>query len=297
MNTLRQNCGMQGLLCDRYEKSLVSAAQFTSDTFAEEDRIWMMDEDFWLLHQLEGTLLVTDDTDANKRLLRGDDLLVLTPSRRARISLPTSGAKWWVIRFAPDYFDSLPGGQLLYDRLTETCGEEPLPVVPLDAPYGGYMQRTATLFADPVQSFLLSGEELVRHLCSFCLLQVANALCRYGKTSAVGVRHRHEIYRNFKRLLLEYYRTEHRIGFYAERLNISPTYLSRIVRQVTGRTVHAHVAELLCTEARKWLEGSDRDVKEIAAWLGFSDQSAFGKFYQKHTGWSPVRFRRRGLHE
>ena len=90
---------------------------------------------------------------------------------------------------------------------------------------------------------------------------------------------------------MENYRQHHDIGFYAESLHISTTYLSRIVKHITGHTVRFHISELLCADARKLLECTNLDIKEIAEKLGFSDQSVFGKFFVKKTGLSPMKFR------
>ena len=89
---------------------------------------------------------------------------------------------------------------------------------------------------------------------------------------------------------MENYRQHHDIGFYAESLHISTTYLSRIVKHITGHTVRFHISELLCADARKLLECTNLDIKEIAEKLGFSDQSVFGKFFVKKTGLSPMKF-------
>lgn len=91
--------------------------------------------------------------------------------------------------------------------------------------------------------------------------------------------------------MVHHYREQYNIGFYADRLHISTTYLSRIVRNITGHTVCFHIFELLCADARKLLECTDKDVKEIADELGFSDQSVFGKFFVRKTGLSPLKYR------
>ena len=91
--------------------------------------------------------------------------------------------------------------------------------------------------------------------------------------------------------LVENYKNHHDLQFYAARLHISTTYLSRIVKRLTGNTVRFHISELICAEARRQLECTDREIKEIAAELGFSDQSVFGKFFVAKTGLSPLRFR------
>ena len=89
------------------------------------------------------------------------------------------------------------------------------------------------------------------------------------------------------------YKKHHDILFYANNLNISTTYLSRIVKNITGHTVHFHISELLCTEAKRLLDTTDMGIKEIADELDFSDQSVFGKFFVKATGVSPLKYRKR----
>ena len=162
----------------------------------------------------------------------------------------------------------------------------------LDGTQYGALRLTASLFpAHPAGSGLYD-EAILRHLCSLFLLQTAGLLYRHRANAPAFVKRPNEIFRSFKRLAVKNYRTAHDIAFYAGRLHISPTYLSRIVKQVTGHTVKAHLAELLCADARRLLSCSDLDIKEIADTLGFSDQSAFGKFFARQTGCSPLRFRR-----
>ena len=128
-------------------------------------------------------------------------------------------------------------------------------------------------------------------MCSLSLLQVTAPLPRTGGPGPAYVGRADEIFRLFKQAAVEHYRTHHDAAFYADRLNISTTYLSRIVKRVTGHTVYTHLAELLCADARRYLECTDLDIREIADRLGFSDQSAFGKFFRARNGLSPTRYR------
>lgn len=89
---------------------------------------------------------------------------------------------------------------------------------------------------------------------------------------------------------MDNYRMHHDIGFYADALHISTTYLSRIIRNITGKTVRFHIAKLVCADARKLLESTDISIKEIAVSLGFSDQSVFGKFFIARMGISPLKY-------
>lgn len=225
-----------------------------------------------------------------RRLQQGD--LLLSPSRTATLRLDGAHDTLECICIDPDYFDTLPDGQPLYNQLSGYLGDDRLPVVRLDGTQYGALRLTASLFpAHPAGSGLYD-EAILRHLCSLFLLQTAGLLYRHRANAPAFVKRPNEIFRSFKRLAVKNYRTAHDIAFYAGRLHISSTYLSRIVKQVTGHTVKAHLAELLCADARRLLSCSDLDIKEIADTLGFSDQSAFGKFFVRQTGCSPLRFRR-----
>lgn len=227
-----------------------------------------------------------------ERRLQQGDLLLLSPSRTATLRLDGAHDTLECICIDPDYFDTLPDGQPLYNQLSGYLGDDRLPVVRLDGTQYGALRLTASLFpAHPAGSGLYD-EAILRHLCSLFLLQTAGLLYRHRANAPAFVKRPNEIFRSFKRLAVKSYRTAHDIAFYAGRLHISPTYLSRIVKQVTGHTVKAHLAELLCADARRLLSCSDLDIKEIADTLGFSDQSAFGKFFARQTGCSPLRFRR-----
>lgn len=227
-----------------------------------------------------------------ERRLQQGDLLLLSPSRTATLRLDGAHDTLECICIDPDYFDTLPDGQPLYNQLSGYLGDDRLPVVRLDGTQYGALRLTASLFpAHPAGSGLYD-EAILRHLCSLFLLQTAGLLYRHRANAPAFVKRPNEIFRSFKRLAVKNYRTAHDIAFYAGRLHISSTYLSRIVKQVTGHTVKAHLAELLCADARRLLSCSDLDIKEIADTLGFSDQSAFGKFFARQTGCSPLRFRR-----
>ncbi len=126
------------------------------------------------------------------------------------------------------------------------------------------------------------------------LLQLSDVVARHNDLPATYLKRSNEIFRLFKKLSIEHYKSHRDLAFYADRLHVSTTYLSRIVKKTTGHTAHFLLSELICADAKKWLESTDTDVKEIADRYGFSDQSAFGKFFKKKTGFSPLAFRQRG---
>ncbi|WP_080903434.1 AraC family transcriptional regulator [Parabacteroides sp. Marseille-P3160] len=105
--------------------------------------------------------------------------------------------------------------------------------------------------------------------------------------------HYENIIKSFIELLVSNYRKEHKVDFYSSLLNITPHYLTLIVKRITGQTVTDFIFEMLYSDARSLLMHSRLSIQEIASLLNFSDQSSFGKFFKRKAGISPIDFRGR----
>ena len=79
----------------------------------------------------------------------------------------------------------------------------------------------------------------------------------------------------------------------AEAQGLHPDHLSAAVRRVTGRPAGGWAADALAAEARGLLVDPGASVKEVAYRLGFSEPTAFSRFFKRETGVSPTTFRRR----
>ena len=132
--------------------------------------------------------------------------------------------------------------------------------------------------------------EVLRMLYSIFLLDLQNAQQR-------AIVHRptpqrvEEIFIGFTRLLPRHFAEHHDIPFYADQLHISPVYLSRVVRQVTGRTVVDFINQMLLMEASFLLQTSPMSIAQIADHLHFADAPSFSKFFLRMKGINPKRFR------
>lgn len=113
----------------------------------------------------------------------------------------------------------------------------------------------------------------------------------YKKDSKITARQEF-ILKEFIRLLTKHYKKFHDISFYAEKLNISPHYLSLIVKRSTGYTINSLINEILFSEARILLYQNKDTIQQIADHLNFSDQSSFGKFFKRKSGLTPSEFRK-----
>lgn len=102
------------------------------------------------------------------------------------------------------------------------------------------------------------------------------------------------LFEEFMELLAKYNKQERNVSFYARQMNITPKYLSSVVKEVSGKTAARWIDESVILEAKTLLKYSGMSIQEIAYHLNFSTQSFFGKYFRQHTGISPSRFKRRG---
>ena len=105
------------------------------------------------------------------------------------------------------------------------------------------------------------------------------------------LRHKKNVYEIFLHLLYRNFRSERQIRFYADKLNLSSPYLSRMVKEISGSTVNDHISSLLYKEICNLLKQSDMTIGEIADYLHFSDQSALTNFFKQRAGVSPLAYR------
>lgn len=81
------------------------------------------------------------------------------------------------------------------------------------------------------------------------------------------------------------------VQYVADKLNLSPTYLSDLLKSLTGLTAQQHIHEKLIEKAKELLSTSNLSVSEIAYQLGFEFPQSFNKLFKKKTDLTPLEFK------
>jgi AraC-like DNA-binding protein len=81
------------------------------------------------------------------------------------------------------------------------------------------------------------------------------------------------------------------VTYIAERLNVSPSYLSSLLKSLTGQSTQQHLHNKLIELAKEKLSTSNLSVSEIAYELGFEHLQSFSKLFKTKTNLSPLEFR------
>ena len=93
------------------------------------------------------------------------------------------------------------------------------------------------------------------------------------------------------KLLSENYIMHKEVNWYADKMNLTPRYLTTTIRKVSGYTVSDWLVRFIIKDAKYLLKHSEMTVQQVAYELNFPNQSFFGKFFKKHTGMSPGAYR------
>lgn len=81
------------------------------------------------------------------------------------------------------------------------------------------------------------------------------------------------------------------VQYLADKLNMSPKYLSSMLKQLTGLSTQQHIHEKLIDKAKEKLTTTELSVSEIAFELGFEHPQSFSKLFKSKTNQSPLEFR------
>ena len=99
------------------------------------------------------------------------------------------------------------------------------------------------------------------------------------------------LFQHFIAMLHHPANTEREVRNYAEKLLVTPKYLSAVCKEKSGRTAMDWITESTVAHIKYYLLQTDLSVKEIAFKLDFPDVSFFCKYVKKHLGQAPLEYR------
>jgi AraC family transcriptional regulator, transcriptional activator of pobA len=133
----------------------------------------------------------------------------------------------------------------------------------------------------------------MRSILALIAVGVARLAASRARTGSITLQPADATVAQLRTLVDEYYRREHQLGFYAERLGMTVDRLNDHVKRATGVTAGHLIRQRLLTEAKRALVFTTQPIQDIAEELAFSDPSHFARFFRQQTGASPHEFRER----
>jgi len=198
----------------------------------------------------------------------------------------------WVVSFTEDVTHALGerSGQALA-RLRALAAEPIVPLAPAET-----VRLTSLCTALHEEGFLArEGFRLaMRGYLALLAIEVARLAASRARSGAVTLQTADPTVEALRGLVEEHFRKERLLGFYAEKLAMTPGRLNDIVKRATGVTAGHLIRQRVLTEAKRQLIFTSLAIHEIAYDLSFSDPSHFARFFRQQTGTTPQAFREKG---
>jgi AraC family transcriptional regulator, transcriptional activator of pobA len=198
----------------------------------------------------------------------------------------------WVVSFTEDVADALGARSGEGAARLKALAAEP--IVPLADP--AESARLARLCADLAEEAFLAREGhrlATRGLLALIAVEVARLAASRARSGAVTLAPTDATVEALRRLVEDHFRRERYIGFYAERLVMTPDRLNDHIKRAIGVTAGHLIRQRMLTEAKRQLVFTNQAITEVSYDLGFSDPSHFARFFRKNTGMTPQGFRER----
>lgn len=135
-------------------------------------------------------------------------------------------------------------------------------------------------------------ERILGNLYIGLIYMVLSVLFEKSNKTLVFNDRKESITMNFLELVEQDFKIDRSLGYYSKKLHLSSKYVSNCVREITGMSPTDFIAKTTIGFARGQLIYTSITIAELADQLHFSDAYSFGKFFKKHSGYSPGKFRK-----
>jgi AraC-like DNA-binding protein len=135
-------------------------------------------------------------------------------------------------------------------------------------------------------------ELIARNLTSALIYEIDDILNAYIDHTNIIINKDEELFYRFNHLIIDHFKTNRDLAFYAAKLCVSSNYLYAAVKKISGSSPSVLINHRVISEARYLVSYTVKTFGEIAYHLNFSDPFTFSKYFKKHTGYSPLQYRK-----
>ena len=149
------------------------------------------------------------------------------------------------------------------------------------------MERMLSVFQNPhpYQEKMLEGMLVA-------LLYNCKSVYERFKTTESHLSRKQALSQQFHQLVDKLYIDSKNVSDYASQLNVTPNYLTTVIKEVNGKTAKDVIQQRLFLESKTMLSFTSLDIAEIAYTLNFQEPTRFTRFFKKYSGTTPNKFRK-----
>ena len=229
--------------------------------------------------------------DENTYLLQEGDVITCKPRNIFEKSMMSMDFNALVLFLSPEYMAQL--SQMVRMEWSYSMFSSSHRILHADA----ITVKRCRLYFDLLQNHLSSPETPHKELSMRLLFaSMTYDLQDLQKTS--GEERLHQTYSSSENILRQFMQHLHdpsqpylNVSEYASLFNITSKYFSSVCKRLTGKTANKLISDEIVRSSQIALRDSSKSIKQIAAMMGFKNQSHFGRFFRLQTGISPQQYR------
>ncbi|SHF48084.1 helix-turn-helix domain-containing protein [Pedobacter caeni] len=246
-------------------------------------------------HQFDGLLLsfvLTGTVRARIHFLEHDvnkgDVVVMLPQLMIDIQKFSKNSEMLTIGLSLDYISAFPtlrefitSDQLRWQPVIQLKKEELI----LQQEFINFMRKYY------LNSKSSKKDEILRYFTFALITSISEEFPGLSQSMNCSISRTQEIIDDLYALLSKHASQQRTVKFYAQKLNLTPQYLTTLVKQETGKSVLQWIDHVFTIRAKSTLKISNSSIKEISNEFHFTDVSSFCRYFKRNTGLSPKKFR------
>jgi AraC-like DNA-binding protein len=200
----------------------------------------------------------------------------------------------WMLLFHPDFLWNTPLAKTIrqYEYFDYSVNEALFLSEKEESIIGGIMQNIQQEYHSNIDKF---SQDIIIAQIELLLTYSERFYQRQFITRKIA---NHQILDRLEETLAVYFNSDAltqkglpAVGYIADALNVSPNYLSGLLKVLTGQSTQQHIHDKLIEKAKEKLSTTGLSVSEIAYELGFEHPQSFSKLFKTKTNVSPLEFR------
>jgi len=172
---------------------------------------------------------------------------------------------------------------------------------PVSYPDHQHAELLLNLFSDIQHNLQREDHPYRTEICRSILTTLLYELAAIYEHQHVIIKNRQtrkqELNTLFQNLVFRNYKVHRNVQFYADALYVSPKHLTETIKEVTGKTAGEWIDDAVVLEAKVLLRNHEISIAQVADEIHFPDQSSFGKYFKKHTSFSPTEYRSQAINQ
>lgn len=228
----------------------------------------------------------------NRIHVQPNDFVTIQPGSIIQIHRVEGDLELYIGGFSSKYMDQAQMDSSNLSSLYITLGH---PVLSL-SPEAAQIMKDYFKLLIRLQEY--SGEHALKAFSPYLFNDVhAGILALYSKNVEENPHEQsrsESICKSFTQLVMQNYKTQRNVSWYAQKIGITHTHLCTTVKQATGSTCLEIISRMVIMDAKAQLKSTQLTIQEISDSLNFANMSFFGKYFKRYVGMSPLEYRNRG---